>query len=725
MATLVFATLGTIVAGPLGGAIGAMAGEQVDNSLFGGSVQGPRLNDLTVTTSSYGSGIPRHFGRMRVAGSIIWATDLVEHKNSQGGKMSPSVTTYSYTVSFAVALSSRALASVGRIWADGYLLRGAAGDMKVSGTMRFYDGSHAQPQDSVIASAEGASLCPAFRGISYVVFEDLDLSNFGNRIPALTFEVFADSGALTLEPLFDGLPQAVNAAVALPGVDGYACEGTYKATLEKFQTVFPMSCDADGTALNLYAQNGGGAIALAEAAVSGAAEDFGGKTGFVRKRMPAPDNPPLVLRYYDVDLDYQPGSQRAFGQALAGQPKTLQLPAALDAADAFALVTQAAHNADWARETIQWRTCELDPAVVPGTLVTVPDVAGTWRVTEWEWRTTGVELTLERMAPVAATGGIATSAGAGNVAADLAVGTTELVAFELPYQGVTTATTPQVFAAAASAGAGWAGATLYTDDGSGALDAVGATGRLQCTMGVATSVLAAASPMMFDRVGSVTVQLAAPGMALTDATADQLIGGANTALLGGELIQFGSAVALGGGVWRLSGLLRGRGATEAAVGSHVLGEAFVLLNGVPTAVTLPAGLPAGIEVAAIGLADAAPVVAPIVNAGISLTPVAPVAATATVLGDGSVALSWIRRARGMWRWTDGVDVPLVEESESYVVGFGALTAPVAGWTVAAPGLTIAAADVATLRAQPAGTQFWIRQAGTYALSAPTWVAMPA
>ena len=42
--------------------------------------RGPRLGDLAVQTSSYGSAIPRIYGRMRVAGTVIWATDLKEEE---------------------------------------------------------------------------------------------------------------------------------------------------------------------------------------------------------------------------------------------------------------------------------------------------------------------------------------------------------------------------------------------------------------------------------------------------------------------------------------------------------------------------------------------------------------------------------------------------------------------------------------------------------------------
>ena len=96
MATVLFSAIGAVLGGPVGAALGALAGSQVDSMIFGGSSrQGPRLKDLTVTSSTYGAPLPRHFGTMRVGGTIIWATDLTEQAaTSGGGKGKPSVTTY-------------------------------------------------------------------------------------------------------------------------------------------------------------------------------------------------------------------------------------------------------------------------------------------------------------------------------------------------------------------------------------------------------------------------------------------------------------------------------------------------------------------------------------------------------------------------------------------------------------------------------------------------------
>jgi hypothetical protein len=73
---------------------------------------------------------------------------------------------------------------VGRIWADGNPL-----DM-TNVTMRVYRGSADQQPDSLIEAIEGAGNAPAYRGTAYVVFDNLAIGDFGNRIPQLNFEVF-------------------------------------------------------------------------------------------------------------------------------------------------------------------------------------------------------------------------------------------------------------------------------------------------------------------------------------------------------------------------------------------------------------------------------------------------------------------------------------------------------------------------------------------------------
>jgi hypothetical protein len=134
MTTTTLATAGTLgltaAGGYLFGPLGAGAGALVGSFLFGGSgqkVEGPRLGDLSVAASTYGGVIPVGFGTQKVAGTIIWATDIREekHTNTQGGGLfggGTKVVEYRYFASFAVALGEGPAGAVTRIWAGDKLI---------------------------------------------------------------------------------------------------------------------------------------------------------------------------------------------------------------------------------------------------------------------------------------------------------------------------------------------------------------------------------------------------------------------------------------------------------------------------------------------------------------------------------------------------------------------------------------------------------------------------
>ena len=239
MAALVLSTAGsaagTSLFGPTGAIVGrlagALAGNAIDRVLFAPhserAVDGPRLADLTVMASTAGAAIPRVYGRARLAGQVIWATNLEEVVNTSsdttrvGGKGmgGPSVTTdtttYSYFANIAVGLCEGPIGAVLRVWADGKPL-------DLSGlTMRAYTGDEAQTPDPLIVAKDGD--VPAYRGLAYVVFERLPLESFGNRIPQLSFEVLRPVGRLE---------QMMRAVTLIPGATefGYA-PGTVVRTL--------------------------------------------------------------------------------------------------------------------------------------------------------------------------------------------------------------------------------------------------------------------------------------------------------------------------------------------------------------------------------------------------------------------------------------------------------------------------------------------------------------
>ncbi|GLS88413.1 hypothetical protein GCM10010873_33870 [Cypionkella aquatica] len=208
MATLVLGAVGTAIGGAFGGAIlgfsgaaiggfiGSTVGSVVDSWIVSSlaptqRIEGARLDTLRITSATEGAVIPRLYGRMRIGGNIIWATDFREEtktttqgggKGGGGGKVK--TTEYLYYASFAVALCEGPITGIGRVWADGKAM-----DLGTV-TWRWYPGNEVQTADPFIAAKMGAANTPAYRGTAYVVFEDLALATFGNRLPQLSFEVF-------------------------------------------------------------------------------------------------------------------------------------------------------------------------------------------------------------------------------------------------------------------------------------------------------------------------------------------------------------------------------------------------------------------------------------------------------------------------------------------------------------------------------------------------------
>ncbi|WP_224761285.1 hypothetical protein [Brevundimonas aurantiaca] len=187
MAQVVLSAVGQSVGGPVGRVIGATIGRVIDDRVIGSLSParqlGPRLDGLKIQGTAEGAPMACVFGRARVAGQVIWAARFLEGKvKGRAGKGGPKTVDYAYSLSFAVALCEGEIDGIGRVWADGRL-------MELNGVaMRVHRGGEDQTPDPLIEAVEGAA--PAYRGVAYVVFEDLPLGPFGDRVPQLSFEVF-------------------------------------------------------------------------------------------------------------------------------------------------------------------------------------------------------------------------------------------------------------------------------------------------------------------------------------------------------------------------------------------------------------------------------------------------------------------------------------------------------------------------------------------------------
>ena len=247
---------GFLIGGPTGFKYGAQIGLMLGGFLDppnGKVVEGPRIDDLTVQTSTYGTVIPRVYGSVALHGNIIWLEnnaikETVRKKKSggKGGVAKTTTRTYSYSATFAVGLCEGEMAGVRRIWIGGQLFYDAGSNdtdtiiasNEASELFTFYPGSETQDADPRIQADLGVANTPAWRGFCYIVFYDLALSKYGNSL--MGAQVRAEVLQKGIE--YDYPVQACN----LPS-DQYwrfgAWDGTVYCTVAWFANVVAVSPD--------------------------------------------------------------------------------------------------------------------------------------------------------------------------------------------------------------------------------------------------------------------------------------------------------------------------------------------------------------------------------------------------------------------------------------------------------------------------------------------------
>lgn len=209
--------------------VGMLAGSVALGMLMNGKPKSnrARLSDLKVSSSTYGKGIPLVWGTMRCTGNMIWATDIVETRRFVGQKgkaksekkweMGKAQEVLEYYGNYAMALCAGPKADVIRVWADSNLIydkynpdkakrvgfsqedgggKANKGANKKGVDMnggrfqfRFYSGSEKQMPDPYMQKLSGEDKTPAYRGLCYLMFEEMPLWDFGNRLPTITAEV--------------------------------------------------------------------------------------------------------------------------------------------------------------------------------------------------------------------------------------------------------------------------------------------------------------------------------------------------------------------------------------------------------------------------------------------------------------------------------------------------------------------------------------------------------
>lgn len=217
---LSYVALGSAVGGAIGGALDPPKGPKI---------VGPRLDDLSVQTSTYGAPLGRAYGTVAVTGNIFWLEGdaLKEHTKTEkqggkGGGGGAESTTYSYSATFAVGLlhitDPAQTVTLRRLWIDTTLvfdgsatntdstiasIKGidysvggivdatavatASAGYDISGdsegvSFTFFGGTDDQIPHPRIQADKGAANVSGYPGLCYIVIEDLDLSKYSNTL---------------------------------------------------------------------------------------------------------------------------------------------------------------------------------------------------------------------------------------------------------------------------------------------------------------------------------------------------------------------------------------------------------------------------------------------------------------------------------------------------------------------------------------------------------------
>ena len=194
---------GIVAFGMTGASLGWMAGSMLGSAMFAPTQksQGPRLGDLSVGGSAYGTPIPWVAGSPRISGQVVWASAKREIANTQsaGGKGGggSEYTTYTYEVDLLILLTDNIMAGVPQVWKNGelvYSILSDADDTTVEASinnggwsrMTVYTGAADQLPDPDYEAAVGTANACAYRGRCTVFIKSLQLGG-GGQIPNLTF----------------------------------------------------------------------------------------------------------------------------------------------------------------------------------------------------------------------------------------------------------------------------------------------------------------------------------------------------------------------------------------------------------------------------------------------------------------------------------------------------------------------------------------------------------
>jgi hypothetical protein len=730
--------IGFFMGGPAGAAYGFALGFGIGGIIdpaAGPNVQGPRLDDKRVISSTYGDPIPIAYGPdNRISGNVIWSTGLIERskkkKSGKGGGGSSS-TSYTYSVSFDVSIMGRPGRQIRRVWmnnklvfdlsvgtslpaydaVNGSLYTKAMGTHTVFEEMHFWPGTTTQIPDAMVEAIEGAGNVPAYKGICHASFKTLQLADFGNRLPNIEFELEADATISIGQVVHDICGRSNIDNTSVVGLNDIVRGYVIARPSNGASAITPLAMAyhfdvAEQRGQIRFVKRARAMKATLPITSMGAHEGSEDPIEPIRHSTLSTTDLPkqITVAFADPAIDYQSNSQRAIrDQAATENLESVQIPLTLTTDEGRRIADRLLWSPWAARKSATFKVDDTwvrrDPGDVLG--IQVSDQVVPYKLLRMTRGDNGViDAEVQRDDPElynSTADGVAGSIPANTVRFP---GPTELVLIDSPIFRDLEDDTGFYWAVTAPED-GWRGAEIMRSSDGGTTYNTMSEVAVRSTFGNVASALPSGPTAYWDRGSVITVVLDRADDELESLTEFEVLNGNNAFWLGpatgvgGEVAQFATATLIAPQTYELTDLLRGRRGTESFVGTHGSNETFILLD------------PSTLGRSDLGPGDwnSSRLYKPVsfltdiddtasqafTNTGVGKMPFAPVHILGTRDTSDNLTVEWVRRSRLQSSGLAG-PVPLGEESEAYEVDIYSGAAVVRTITATTPTIDYSAAE---------------------------------
>jgi hypothetical protein len=548
--------------------------------------------------------------------------------------------------------------------------------------VRFHSGSASQQPDSMLETYKGIGEVPAFRGNCYCMFENLGLTDWGNRIPSFTAIIEEDDSRLMTEAMQSILEEGDLdpgeydlSAVEDKVLEGYVIAGPQE-TMKSLQPLLiqnDLLVQQDASTLRFFHRKDARRVDIAAKHLAASAGKRSRSPITVTEVPISSLSDEVNLSYLDLNNQYNKGSQRQRrNNDVSSKEQGINLPIVMDSVEARAIASRLLWS-EWnqrLRVRFEVPALEYIDKLREGDVARLNALGEDWEVlihkidrgANLMMRCEGTVEDKNMLAgyPVGEDVNLLMSGGGedgGYAGANPSMFSpaVNFVPFECRPLKEAHLRTPGFYFAVCSADSrfNFNGAVLFESiDGENYERITTVTGAAH--MGYMTAYTGkTAYHGQWDRVNEITVEfLSGTPQSVTEI---EVLNGSNRAIFGREVIAFETATHVSGTTYKLTKLLRGLRGTEAFIGEMdsavtarmpfvMLNQPFVHFHEVPAAAI---GQTRHYKMVPFGSTPEEQLAQTIFVQALNVKPMPPMSLAKTLDGANNATITWVPRYRSM------------------------------------------------------------------------------